>query len=112
MRKKLAEQHSGRLLNITYFEFRLIVHFTCLTMKRSIFLYLSLLLLVFEIINEETPTKFEALTKGIIFTGNHKFCWLKNCQRRIPIFFPTMQFCYEKKIEDMLKKTSNFVDII
>ena len=49
------------------FEFRLTVHFTSLTMKTLICSFLSLFFLVSEIINKETPTKYEALTKGIFF---------------------------------------------
>ena len=63
----LVEQHCKRLMNITWFDFRLTVHFSSLTMKTTICSILSLFCLVSENINEETPTKYEALTKGILF---------------------------------------------
>ena len=105
MRQILVEQHSGSLLNITWFEFRLTVHFTFLTMKTLICSFLSLFFLVPEIINTETPTKYEALDKGILFHKESQILLAEkfvNVEFLVP--FPQYDFVMKQQIEDMLEK--------
>ena len=60
-------------IDVTWFDFRLTVHFTSLLMKTPMCSLFSLFFLVSETINKEKPTKYEALTNGILFTKNHIF---------------------------------------
>ena len=105
MRQVLVEQHSGSLLNVTWFKFRLTVHITFLTMKTIICSFLSLFFLVSEIINTETPTKYEALTKGILF---HKESQILLAEKFVNddflVPFPQYDFVMKQQIEDMLEK--------
>ena len=92
-------------MNVTWFEFQLTVHFTFLTMKTLICSFLSLFFLVSEIINTETPTKYEALTKGILFHKESQILLAEkfvNVEFRVP--FPQYDFVMKQQIEDMLKK--------
>ena len=103
MRQILVEQHLGSLLNITWFEIRPTVHFTFLTMKTLICSFF--LFLVSEIINKETPTKYEALTKGILFHKESQILLAKkfvNVEFLVP--FPQYDFVMKQQIEDVLAK--------
>ena len=65
----LVEQNCKRLMNITWFDFRLTVHFYSLTMKTTICSILSLFFLVSENINEETQQNTKRLLKEFFSQG-------------------------------------------
>ena len=78
--------------------------FTSLTMKTPISSIFSLLL-VSEIVNEETPTKFEELTKEILFHKESQILIAENFVNvEFLVPFPQYDFVIKQQIEDMLKK--------
>ena len=100
-----VEQHSGSLLNVTWFECRLTVNSTFLAMKTLICPFFSLFFLVSEIINKDTPTKYEVLTKGILFHKESQIVLAEkfvNVEFLVP--FPQYDFDMKKQVEDMLEK--------
>ena len=90
-------------MNVTWFEFRLTVHFTFLTMKTLICSFLSVFFLVSGIINEETPRNYDALTE-LSITRNCRFCLQKSFNVQFLVPFPQYDFVMKKQIEDMLEK--------
>ena len=68
-------------------------------------LFISLFFLVSEIINKESPTKYEALTKGILFHKELQILLAEkivNLEFLVP--FPQYDFVMKQQIEDMLEK--------